>query len=124
MKDRKIAKGAGREKRRRCVRKRISGTSEKPRLAVFRSSKHIYAQLVDDRNGRSLIFTSSVSPEILRKSEELKGKCAVGKEVGFRLAEKAKEAQITKVVFDRAGYLYHGRVRAVAEGAREGGLKF
>ena len=124
MKDRKITRLEGREKRRRRVRKRVSGTSDRPRLAVFRSSKHIYAQLIDDVNGRSLVFTSSLSSELRSKRKELKGKCVVGREVGGILAEKAKKAKITKVIFDRAGYLYHGRVKAVADGAREGGLEF
>ena len=91
---------------------------------MFRSSKHIYAQLIDDVNGRSLVFTSSLSSELRSKRKELKGKCVVGREVGGILAEKAKKAKITKVIFDRAGYLYHGRVKAVADGAREGGLEF
>jgi large subunit ribosomal protein L18 len=124
MKDRNVIKRKGREKRRRRVRKRVSGTSERPRLTVFRSSKHIYAQLIDDVHGKSLVSTSSLSPELRQKRNELKGKCAVGKEVGSILAEKAKKEKITKVVFDRAGYLYHGRVKAVADGAREGGLEF
>jgi large subunit ribosomal protein L18 len=124
MKDKNKVKQEGREKRRRRVRRKISGTPDRPRLTVYRSLKHIYAQLVDDVNGRSLLATSSLSPEIMQKRSAFKGKCAVGKEVGFLLAKKAKKIQITKAVFDRASYLYHGRVKAVADGAREGGLQF
>lgn len=106
------------------MRRRVSGTPDRPRLTVYRSLRHIYAQLIDDVNRRSLLAASSLSPEIRAKRGELKGKCAVGREVGALLAERARRAKITKVVFDRAGYLYHGRVRAVADGAREGGLEF
>ena len=124
MKDKNILKKEGKEKRRKRVRRRVLGTPERPRLSVFRSSKHIYAQLIDDTTGRSLVFASSVSPDLRQKRKELKGKCDVGKEVGVLLAEKAKKAEITKVVFDRAGNLYHGRVKAVADGARKVGLDF
>jgi len=106
------------------VRKRISGTPERPRLVVYRSLKHIYAQLVDDVHHRSLLAVSSLSPQVRQKREDVTGKCALGREVGLLLAEEARKAQISGVVFDRAGYLYHGRVKAVADGAREGGLKF
>jgi large subunit ribosomal protein L18 len=124
MKDRNIEKWKSRERRRRRTRKRISGTPEVPRLAVCRSLKHIYAQLIDDENGKALLAISSHSPEIRRKRGELKGKCAVAKEVGLLVAERAKKVSISRVVFDRSCSLYHGRVKAVAEGAREGGLKF
>ena len=99
------------------VRKKISGTTERPRLVVYRSLKHIYAQLVDDATQRTLMTVSSSSIDEGKKTEKLT-------EVGKRLAAKAKEAGITRVVFDRAGYKYHGRVKAVADGAREGGLEF
>jgi large subunit ribosomal protein L18 len=91
---------------------------------VYRSLTHIYAQLIDDVQGKSLVAISSLTPEIREKRGSLKGKCAVAKEVGMLLAARAKEANITKVVFDRAGFLYHGRVKALADGAREGGLEF
>ena len=103
------------------VRKKVTGTAERPRLAVFRSLKHIYAQLVDDDRGVTLMGVADGSEGI---SVDGKGKVARGKAVGKLLAEKAKAAGISKVVFDRAGYRYHGRVQAVAEGAREGGLEF
>ncbi len=99
------------------VRRRISGTAERPRLVVFRSLKHIYAQLVDDVAGRTLMTVSSSAVTEGKKSER-------SVQVGKSIAEKAKAAGITRVVFDRAGYKYHGRVKAVAEGAREGGLEF
>ena len=100
------------------VRNTISGTAERPRLVVFRSLKHITAQLVDDTQGRTLFTVTSASIEGEGKKTEKSA--AVGK----RVAERAKEAGITRVVFDRAGYKYHGRVKAVADGAREGGLEF
>jgi len=104
------------------VRKRLSGTAERPRLVVFRSLKHIYAQLVNDDQGVTLLGVSDLSKGIL--PVEGKGKVARGKAVGKLLADKAKAAGVTRVVFDRAGYRYHGRVQAVADGAREGGLEF
>ncbi len=103
------------------VRKRVRGTQEKPRLSVFRSNKAIYAQLIDDDGGRTLASTSSLSKE----AGEKKGtKTEVAREVGKVIAERAKEAGIDNIVFDRNGYLYHGRVKSLAEGAREGGLNF
>ena len=99
------------------VRKKISGTTERPRLVVYRSLKHIYAQLVDDAAQRTLMTVSSHNVDEGKKIEK-------STEVGKRIAEKAKAAGITRVVFDRAGYKYHGRVKAVADGAREGGLEF
>jgi large subunit ribosomal protein L18 len=103
------------------VRQRVSGTAERPRLVVFRSLKHIYAQLVDDDRGVTLLGVSDGSEGVATDGS---GKTARGKAVGKLLAEKAKAAGVTKVVFDRAGYRYHGRVKAVADGAREGGLEF
>ena len=99
------------------VRKKVSGSAARPRLVVFRSLKHISAQLVDDVAGRTLMTVSSVELESGKKTEK-------SLEVGKRIAAKAKEAGITHVVFDRAGYRYHGRVKAVADGARKGGLEF
>jgi large subunit ribosomal protein L18 len=103
------------------VRQKLAGTAERPRLVVFRSLKHIYAQLVDDDRGVTLLGVSDASEGI---QIEGTGKVARGKAVGKLTAEKAKAAGIRKVVFDRAGYRYHGRVQAVAEGAREGGFEF
>jgi len=103
------------------VRKNVSGTAERPRLVVFRSLKHIYAQLVNDDQGVTLLGASDLSEGM---AVEGKGKVARGKAVGKLLAGKAKAAGVTRVVFDRAGYRYHGRVQAVADGAREGGLEF
>jgi large subunit ribosomal protein L18 len=103
------------------VRQKVAGTSERPRLVVFRSLKHIYAQLVNDDLGVTLLGVGDGSEGV---DAGAAGKTARGKAVGKRLAEKAKAAGITKVVFDRAGYRYHGRVKAVADGAREGGLEF
>ena len=105
------------------VRSKISGTAERPRLVVFRSLKHIYAQLVDDDRGVTLLGVSDGS-EGVEAAGETKGKVARGKAVGKLIAEKAKAAGFSRVVFDRAGYRYHGRVQAVADGAREGGLEF
>jgi len=98
------------------VRKKVEGTTERPRLVVFRSLKHIYAQLVDDASMRTLMTISDAKLDG-KKMEK-------SSEVGKQLAARAKEAGITRVVFDRAGYKYHGRVKAVADGAREGGLEF
>lgn len=103
------------------VRKKVEGSPARPRLVVFRSLKHIYAQLVDDTTGRVLLGVSDGSEGA---TPEGPGKVARAKAAGQLLAAKAKAAGITAVVFDRAGYLYHGRVKAVADGAREGGLEF
>lgn len=111
-------------KRKKRVRKKIRGTPERPRLSVYRSNKHIYAQIIDDVAGRTLEAFSSLHKEIQEKKDFFKGKVEVAKEVGRILAQRALAKGIEKVVFDRNGFLYHGRVKAVAEGAREGGLKF
>ncbi len=105
------------------VRRSISGTAARPRLVVFRSLKHIYAQLVDDERGAVLVGLADRS-EGVAAAEAKGGKTARGFAVGVALAAKAKEQGITRVVFDRAGYAYHGRVKAVADGARKGGLEF
>ena len=99
------------------VRNKISGTQERPRLVVFRSLKHIYAQLVDDVSRRTIATVSDLGIEQGKKGER-------AAEVGKLIAERAKTAGITRVVFDRAGYRYHGRIKAVADGARKGGLEF
>jgi len=106
------------------IRRRISGTPDRPRLSVYRSLKHIYAQIIDDTKGTTLVATSSLSPEVREQLAAMKGKAARSKVVGAMLARKALERNITQVVFDRGGFLYHGRVKALAEGAREAGLKF
>lgn len=103
------------------VRQRVAGTAARPRLAIYRSLKHIYAQLVDDDRGVALLGVSDASEGI---AIEGTGKVAKAVAVGKLIAERAKAAGITAVVFDRAGYQYHGRVKAVADGAREGGLEF
>jgi large subunit ribosomal protein L18 len=99
----------------------MSGTPERPRLAVFRSVKHIYAQVIDDRKGHTVVAASSIEKE---SAAGKGGNVAGAKEVGRIVAERAKEKGITKVVFDRGGYLYHGRVKALADAAREAGLEF
>ena len=99
------------------IRKKVNGTAERPRLSVFRSNKQIYAQVINDIDGKTLASASSLGLEKLAKIEQ-------AKKVGALLAEKAKAAGVESVVFDRNGYLYHGRVQALAEGAREGGLNF
>jgi len=110
-------------RRRHHVRRRIVGTPERPRLTVFRSSKHIYAQLIDDVAGRTLAAASSLTPAV---HEQLKygGNVKAAKAVGQALAAVAKERGIAQAAFDRGHYRYHGRVKALAEGAREGGLQF
>ena len=99
------------------IRKSVNGTAERPRLSVFRSNKQIYAQVINDLTGTTLAAASSLGLEKLGKTEQ-------AQKVGARVAEKAKAAGVEKVVFDRNGYLYHGRVKALADAAREGGLKF
>jgi len=106
------------------IRKKMSGTSEKPRLTVYRSLNNIYAQLIDDSTGKTLVSASTLSKELASELKSSKGKIERGKFVGSLLAKKAAEKNITAVLFDRNGYRYHGRVQAVANGAREGGLKF
>jgi large subunit ribosomal protein L18 len=106
---------------RKRIRKKIRGTAERPRLSVFRSNRYIYAQLIDDDAGRTLAQASSREPEIASLATS---RTERSRAVGRLLAERAKSIGITKVVFDRGGYKYHGNVRALAEGARENGLQF
>ncbi len=106
---------------RRRIRGKISGTANRPRLSVFRSNKQIYAQIIDDAEGKTLISASSMDKEIASKNVP---KIEQAKLVGQLLAEKAKQADVETVVFDRGGYVYHGRIKSLADGAREGGLKF
>ncbi len=112
-----------RKRRHRRVRKKISGTAERPRLNVFRSLRHIYAQIIDDDRGRTLVAASTQDPAL---RDQLAGldKTAQAKVVGQALAERAQAKSVRQVVFDRGGYKYHGRVKALADGAREGGLEF
>ncbi len=105
------------------LRKRVAGTAERPRLCVFRSLSHIYAQVIDDRAGRTLVAASDVEKDVLGKASGKK-KTDVANLVGGLVAQRAKQAGITQVVFDRGGYPFHGRIKALAEAAREGGLKF
>jgi len=106
------------------IRKKINGTSERPRLVVYRSLNQFYGQLVDDLSGKTILSVSSISKDVAEKLKSEKGKISKSKIIGKIIAEKAKSANISEVVFDRNGYLYHGRVKAFADGAREGGLKF
>ena len=116
-----MSKTSARRKIRYRIRKKISGNAGKPRLSVFRSNTDIYVQLIDDNNGNTLAAASSKQKDILAQKAP---KIEKSKLVGAAIATKAKELGITTVVFDRGGYIYHGRVKAVAEGAREGGLQF
>ena len=104
------------------MRARVEGSAERPRLAVFRSSEHIYAQVIDDVSGRTLAAASDIDPD--GKSAAKGAKSERAKAVGGLIAKRAKAAGVGKVVFDRGGYLYHGRVKALADAAREGGLEF
>ncbi len=115
-------KNETRQKRHRRVRKRVDGTAKRPRLNVYRSTDHIYAQVIDDAQGHTLASASTLDSGLRdgKNGGNVEGAKAVGKSV----AERAKAAGITKVVFDRGGYLYHGRVKALADAAREGGLEF
>jgi large subunit ribosomal protein L18 len=118
----KNSKIQARAKRISRIRKKISGSTERPRLRVFKSNKHIYAQIIDDSLAKTLISMSTLDKDFDQGEE--KGKIGAAKIVGTLIAEKAKAAGIEKVVFDRGGYLYHGRVKSLSEGARDGGLKF
>ncbi|MBI4036957.1 50S ribosomal protein L18 [Candidatus Daviesbacteria bacterium] len=113
-----MKKYSGRIKRHFSIRKYVRGTTKRPRLAVFRSGKHVYGQVIDDSLGKTLAFASDL--KITKKS----AKQDLAFEVGKSLAEKAVKKCISEVVFDRGGFLYHGRIKKLAEGAREGGLKF
>lgn len=112
-----------RKRRHRRVRGKVSGTPARPRLNVFRSLKHIYAQVIDDSTGRTLAAASTLDPS-LRSGLPRGGDCAAARKVGELLAQRALDRGIKDVVFDRGGYLYHGRVKALAEAAREKGLNF
>ena len=119
----RISRSAHRERIHRRVRQKVSGTVERPRLTVYRSINQIYAQVIDDRAGATLVSASSIDKET-RKETKGGGNIATAKIIGRIIAERAIAAGITKVVFDRGGYKYHGRVQALADAAREAGLKF
>jgi large subunit ribosomal protein L18 len=117
-------KEESRERRHLRLRKRVAGSTERPRLAVRRSLTQIYAQIVDDTTGRTLAAVSSLAKDVRARFGEAKTKTDQSRVVGRVLAERAKSAGITRVAFDRGGYIYHGRIKALADGAREGGLDF
>lgn len=106
------------------IRKKITGTTQVPRLTVYRSLNQVYAQIIDDSTGNTLVAASSLSKELLEEIKNSKGKISKSKLVGSLVARRALEKNISNVVFDRNGYRYHGRIQAIAEGAREAGLKF
>lgn len=121
--DKNKAKSQRRARIKRRIRSTIRGTAEQPRLTVYKSNKHVYAQLVDDRSGHTLASSSTLSDDIAGKIGD-KSRVEAAEIVGADLADKARESGIEEVVFDRSGYRYHGIVKSLAEGAREGGLKF
>ena len=118
---RKVSRDEHRRRIHRRIRRRLQGTGERPRLSVFRSLRHIYVQVVDDRTGRTLVAASSAEEGA---GIDKGGNAAAASKVGQTIAERAKEKGVGKVVFDRGGYKYHGRVKALAEAAREAGLEF
>ncbi len=119
----KVDKNRNRQKRHERVRRKVYGTADKPRLNVYRSLNHIYAQLIDDNNGNTLVAASSLDKEISEKVESTSNK-ETAKLVGELVGKRALEKGIEEVIFDRGGYIYHGRVKELADGAREAGLKF
>ena len=120
---RRLSKDLHRQRIHERVRTRVEGTTERPRLSVYRSTGHIYAQVIDDTSGKTLASASSVDGESKKKVKG-GGNIASAKVIGKTVAERAKAAGVTKVVFDRGGYKYHGRVKALADAAREAGLQF
>lgn len=116
-------RSAARVKRQARIRKKIKGTTEKPRLSVFRSAKHVYAQVIDDTAGATLVTASSVEKDF-KAQDKFESKRAAAAYVGKLVAQRALDKGIKKVVFDRNGFLYHGRIKAISDGAREAGLKF
>ena len=119
----KPSRAAARVKRHYRIRNKVSGTALRPRLAVFRSNKHIYAQVIDDIAGNTLVAASTMEAEIASKVEHT-STVEAAKAVGEAIAKKAMDKRITEVVFDRGGYIYHGKIQALAEAAREAGLQF
>jgi large subunit ribosomal protein L18 len=124
MADKNKLKAARLERRQFRTRKNIFGDTDRPRLSVFRSDKHIYAQVIDDLAGKTLVSVSSTNTETRGGDLKNGGNVAAAKAIGKAIAEKAKAAGITQVAFDRGGRMYHGRIKALADAAREGGLKF
>jgi large subunit ribosomal protein L18 len=124
MADKNKAKQQRLERRKWSLRSRLSGTSERPRLSVFRSDKHIYAQVIDDLAGKTIAAVASTNAEVRGADLKNGGNIAAAKALGKAIAEKAKAAGVTKVAFDRGGRQYHGRIKALADAAREGGLQF
>ncbi|MBL7095430.1 50S ribosomal protein L18 [candidate division KSB1 bacterium] len=120
----KNKKESSRKRVKKHIRKKLSGTAERPRLVVFKSSKHIYAQLVDDTNQKTITGVSSLTKDVKAEVEKAGSKTEAAKIIGKKIAAVGKDKKVESVVFDRNGYLYHGRIKAVADGAREGGLKF
>ena len=120
---RKLSRDLHRKRVHARVRMKVEGTEERPRLAVYRSLGHIYVQVIDDRLGKTLVSASSTDKE-MKKSMKGGGNIAAAKQVGKTIAERSKAAGVSKVVFDRGGYKYHGRVKALADAAREAGLQF
>jgi len=112
------------QKKKASIRKKVFGTAERPRLTIYRSAKHIYAQIIDDTTGKTLVSASTISKELRDQLKDVKSAMEVCKLVGKFAAKQALDKKIQQVVYDRNGYLYHGRVKAVADGAREAGLKF
>jgi large subunit ribosomal protein L18 len=119
-----VNKYEARLRRKKRVRKKVKGNPERPRLSVFKSSKHIYAQIIDDITGKTLVAASSLSPDLRDRIGKNGGNIEGAKAVGISIAKKAMDKGIKKVVFDRNGFIYHGRVKALADAAREGGLEF
>lgn len=125
MKGRTNAREIARQRRKKSVRKKVAGNSDRPRLSVFRSLKHTYAQVIDDVKGVTLVSASTLSEDVMKElADGSHTKTDASKVVGKVLARKALEKGIKKVSFDRGGYLYHGRIQALADAAREGGLEF
>jgi large subunit ribosomal protein L18 len=112
------------QKKKASIRKKVFGTAARPRLTIYRSAKHIYAQIIDDTTGKTLVSASTISKELRDQLKDVKSAMEVCKLVGKFAAKQALDKKIQQVVYDRNGYLYHGRVKAVADGAREAGLKF
>jgi large subunit ribosomal protein L18 len=118
------SKNQSRQKIHDRIRRRMLGTAERPRLNVYRSLNHIYAQLINDEDGATLVSANSLEGSAGKGQRRTGGNVASAKDVGKKLAERAKEKGVTKIVFDRGGYLYHGRIKALADAAREAGLQF
>jgi large subunit ribosomal protein L18 len=119
-----LSKKQSRLKRKKRIRKKIKGTDQMPRLAVFKSSRHIYAQLIDDVKGYTLVSASSLEKDVREKANEVGDKTAMAKHIGELVGRRAMEKGFKKIVFDRGGFLYHGRIKSLSEGARAAGLDF